>query len=162
VDYAIFTLCLLAMLLGLAGTILPIVPGLVLVFLAYLGYGFYDHWTHYGLTAMLIVGGLTLLSIALDQVASVIGAQKLGAGKAGMVGSFVCAIIGLVFFSLPGLIVGAFGGAVIFEIIFNHKELEPALKAGGGALLGLLMGAFFKFLIALILTLYFVWLVFFN
>jgi uncharacterized protein YqgC (DUF456 family) len=147
------------MLVGLAGTILPIIPGLGLIFIAYLAFGFYDQWAHYGNLVMILVGGLTLLSIVLDQLASMIGAKKLGASKAGMLGSFVCAIIGLVFFSLPGLIIGAFVGAVVFELIFNHQEMDSALKAGGGALLGLLMGAFFKFIIAVILILAFIYLV---
>jgi uncharacterized protein YqgC (DUF456 family) len=157
--YVIFAVAVLIMLMGTAGTILPIIPGLVLIFVAYLGFGFWDQWAHYGLGTMLTVGGVTVLSIVLDQLASVIGAKKLGAGKAGMVGSFVFAIIGLIFFSLPGLIIGAFGGAALFEMIFNHKELGLALKAGGGALLGLLVGSFFKFLLALVLTLAFIWLV---
>ncbi|MDR2368386.1 MAG: DUF456 domain-containing protein [Deltaproteobacteria bacterium] len=158
-SYVIFAACLLVMLIALAGTLLPVIPGLPLIFAGYLVYGLYDGWAHYGLWTMVIVGGWVAVSVALDQLATVIGAKKMGAGKAGMIGSFVFAIIGLIFFSLPGLIIGAFGGAALFEMIFNRQELSQALKAGGGALLGLLVGAFFRFLIGLVLTLSFVWLV---
>ncbi|MDR3134724.1 MAG: DUF456 domain-containing protein [Deltaproteobacteria bacterium] len=157
-NFVIFGVCVLVMLVAVAGTILPLVPGLPLIFVSYLGYGLYDKWQSYGLWTMVIVGAVVALSLGLDQLTSIIGVQKLGGGKAGMIGSVVCAIIGLVFFSLPGLIIGAFAGAVIFEMVFSKKELGLALKAGTGALIGFLVGSFFKFVLALILTLYFIWL----
>jgi uncharacterized protein YqgC (DUF456 family) len=106
---------------------------------------------------MITVGAVVVISLGLDQLSNVIGAQKLGAKKAGMIGSAVCAIIGLIILSIPGLIIGAFAGAVIFEMVFNHQEVKMALKAGVGALLGLLVGTLFKFIIGLVLTLYFIW-----
>jgi uncharacterized protein YqgC (DUF456 family) len=108
---------------------------------------------------MIIVGFIVVICQVLDQLASVVGAKKFGAEKAGMIGSAVCAIIGLILLNIPGMIIGAFAGAVIFEMYFNKQELNMALKAGGGALLGLLVGTLFKFMIGFALTLYFIYLV---
>ncbi|MDR1310238.1 MAG: DUF456 domain-containing protein [Deltaproteobacteria bacterium] len=159
-DYAVIAVCLLAMLIGLAGTIVPVIPSLPLIFAAFLGYGLFDHWRSYGLWTMVAVGAVVAATVVLDHLASVLGAKKMGAGRAGMVGSLVLGIIGLVFLNLPGLILGAFAGAVAFEMVFSHKELGLAMKAGWGALLGLLVGSLFKFVVGLVLTLAFAWKVF--
>jgi uncharacterized protein YqgC (DUF456 family) len=158
-HYAVIALCVLVLIAAAAGTVIPVVPSLPLSFLTFLGFGLYDDWQSYGLKTMIVVGAAVALTLALDQVSSMIGARKLGASKAGMIGSAVCAIIGLVFLSLPGLIIGAFAGAVAFEMIFSHQELRLAMKAGGGALLGLLVGTMFKFMLSVVLALSFVWLV---
>ncbi|MDR3204654.1 MAG: DUF456 domain-containing protein [Deltaproteobacteria bacterium] len=150
--YLIFSLCLLIMIVGCLGSILPVIPGLPLIWGAYLVFGLYEGWASYGLWMMIIVTLVIGGSLALDQLATVIGAKKFGAGKAGMIGSVVCALLGLIFFNLPGLIIGAFGGAVVFEMIFNKTEFNLALKAGAGALLGFLCGSLFKFVVGAILT----------
>ncbi|MDR0356408.1 MAG: DUF456 domain-containing protein [Deltaproteobacteria bacterium] len=158
-DLVVVILCLLAMMGASLGSVLPIIPGLPVFFVVYLVYGLFDHWSHYGLMTMIVVGGVIVVSLGLDQLASVVGAQKMGAKKAGMIGSAVCSIIGLIFFSLPGLLIGAFAGAVAFEMIFNERELGESMKAGGGALIGFVCGGLFKFMISVILTMSFIFLV---
>jgi uncharacterized protein YqgC (DUF456 family) len=160
-DYAIIAVCLLAMLIGTAGTIIPIIPSLPIIFAAFLAYGLFDHWSSYGIWTMLAVGGAVAAAFALDSLASMLGAKKMGASRAGMIGSVVMAFIGLAFLNLPGLIIGAFAGAVVFEMIFCQQEMRGAMKAGWGALLGLLVGALFRFAVALVLTLVFAWKVIF-
>ncbi|MDR1487876.1 MAG: DUF456 domain-containing protein, partial [Deltaproteobacteria bacterium] len=114
-EYLIFAICLIAMLIGVIGTVVPVLPGLLLIWITYLVYGFFSDWEAYGLTTMIVSGVIVLISFGLDFLASSLGAQKFGAGKAGVVGSIVFAILGLIFFSLPGLIIGTFLGAVVFE-----------------------------------------------
>jgi uncharacterized protein YqgC (DUF456 family) len=147
------------MLIGIIGTVVPILPGLLLIWGAFLGYGIFDNWHSYGLTTMVICSVVVALSFALDFLSSSIGAKKFGAGRAGMVGSIVCALLGLIFFNIPGLILGTFLGAVIFEMLFNQKNIKESLTAGAGAFLGFLCGSLFKFMIGAILTGTFIWLV---
>lgn len=149
-DAAVLVLCLLVMLVGLAGTILPLIPGLPIMWLAALGYGWHTGWRDYGFTALLVTGLGVVLSLAVDQLAAVIGAKKFGAGRAGLIGSVVGALAGLFFFSLPGLILGTFGGAFMAEMIFSRRDLRGALAAGTGALLGFLAGSLFKFMLGLV------------
>jgi uncharacterized protein YqgC (DUF456 family) len=150
-------LAILIMLIGLAGSIIPILPGLPIIFCSYLGYGFYSQWEDYGFWIMFLAGAIVVLGFILDQLAGVVGAKKFGAGKAGMIGSFLGAIIGVIFFSLPGLIIGTFGGAAVFELIFAGRNVSQSLKAGTGALLGFLTGSLFKFILGMILTALFVY-----
>jgi uncharacterized protein YqgC (DUF456 family) len=58
------------------------------------------------------------------------------------------------FFALPGIIIGPFLGAVLFELIGGYK-IKPAAKAGAGALLGLFAGAVGKLAICMVMMLLF-------
>jgi uncharacterized protein len=135
-------LTLLVMTVGLAGSILPGVPSTPLVLLAAIGHKLYfgpasTDWWLIGLLAVCM-----LLSIGMDYLASMYGAKKLGATWRGVVGCVVGVLIGL-FFSFPGILVGPFIGALLFEMA-GGRNLKESSKAGLGALLGLLAGALGK------------------
>lgn len=149
------------MLTGLAGAILPVLPGLPIIWAALLGYGFYDGWVDYGWKTMLITGLLVALSLAVDQLASVLGAKKFGAGRAGMIGSVVGAIAGVIFFSIPGLILGTFFGAMLCEMAFSRRDFRQSMASGTGALVGFLAGSLFKFMMGAGLIAYFLYAVIF-
>lgn len=155
-NIAVLILCLIIMLLGLAGTILPILPGIPIMWVAMLGYGWYSDWAYYGLATMIVTGLIVILSLVVDQLASVMGAKKFGATKAGMIGSVVGAILGAIFFSLPGLILGTFFGAMAFEMAFSRQDLKNSLASGTGALLGFLAGSLFKFMVGFGFLVYFI------
>lgn len=108
-SIVVLIICLLIMLAGLAGTVVPVLPGIPIIWLGLFLYGWYSGWAYYGLATMLVAGSLVILSVAVDQLASVIGAKKFGATKAGMIGAVAGAILGfIVGFGVPGLIVGTF------------------------------------------------------
>lgn len=155
-NIAVLILCLIIMLMGLAGTILPILPGIPIMWVALLGYGWYSDWAYYGLATMVVTGLIVALSLVVDQLAAVMGAKKFGATKAGMIGSVVGAILGVIFFSLPGLILGTFFGAMAFEMAFSRQDLKNSLASGTGALLGFLAGSLFKFMVGLGFLAYFI------
>lgn len=135
-------LALLIMLLGMVGSVLPGLPGTPLILLVavihrlYFGDAGASNWT---IAALL---GLTLFSLLLDFLAGVIGAKKLGATWRGVVGAVLGVMIGM-FFSLPGLILGPFLCALIFEML-GKREFNDAARAGVGAMLGLFVGAIGK------------------
>lgn len=147
--------CLLLMAVGLAGTVVPVLPGIPIIWLGMMAYGWYTGWVAYGFTAMLVVAILVILSLAVDQLASAMGAKKFGASRAGMIGSIVGAIAGLLVFSLPGLIAGTFLGAMAFELAFSQRNLKESMASGAGALLGFLAGSLFKFAMGVSFIIYF-------
>ena len=132
-------LTLLVMFAGLAGSILPGLPGTPLVMLAAIGHKLYFGPTGAAWWVLVILGGLTVISVLVDYAASIYGAKRLGATWRGAVGAIVGALIGL-FFNLPGIILGPFVGAVLFELA-GGREWKEASRAGVGATLGLLAGA---------------------
>jgi uncharacterized protein YqgC (DUF456 family) len=139
------SMALVMMLAGTLASILPGIPGTPIVLLTailhrvYFGAASVNNWVLAGLVV------LTLISVVLDYIASSLGAKKLGARWWGIVGAMVGGLIGM-FFGLPGIILGPFLGAVVFELIGGY-EIKPAAKAGVGAMLGLLAGAVGKFVI---------------
>jgi uncharacterized protein YqgC (DUF456 family) len=159
-DATVLVLAFLLLLTGALGCFLPVVPGVPLIFAVFLGYGLYDGWRAYGLAAMIVCGALAAFSVVIDNIAGAYGAKAFGSGKSGMIGAIIGAIAGVIFFSIPGLILGTFIGAALFEMVFSGKELKRAAKAGAGALLGCLAGSFFKFMLSAVLIVAFAWLVF--
>lgn len=128
---------------GLLGSILPGLPGTPLVFAAALAHRIWFGAESATTWVLVALGILMSLSILLDLGAGIIGAKKLGATWKGAVGAAVGGLIGL-FFSVPGILLGPFIGAVTFEMI-SGREWKEASRAGLGAALGLLAGAVGKF-----------------
>jgi uncharacterized protein YqgC (DUF456 family) len=150
-----FCIAILIMLIGLAGCLIPILPGTPVLLIAAIAHRLYFGEAGPSMLVLVILTVLTLLSLIFDQVASVLGAKKLGATWKGVTGAIVGGLVGL-FFSLPGIILGPFIGATLFEL-FGDREFRDALKAGVGATLGLLFGAVGKVAVAMVMMLMFTW-----
>lgn len=132
------TLAGLVMLTGLGGTFIPGIPGAPLILLAAVGHRLWFGEQSASWMAIVVIGLFMVLSLALDFFASMLGAKKLGATWRGVTGAVLGVIVG-VFFSLPGIILGPFIGAFLFEIVGGRDWRESA-RAGAGAMLGLLLG----------------------
>ena len=115
---------------GLAGTIIPAVPGLPLVFAACLLAAWLGHFEAIGFVKLTILGILTLIGMAVDWFAQVLGAKKTGASPYGIAGALVGTVVGL-FFGLFGILFLPLIGAVIGELL-----AKKSLLAAGGMLVG--------------------------
>jgi uncharacterized protein YqgC (DUF456 family) len=147
------SLALLVMLAGLIGSMLPVIPGIPLMLAAVIGHRLYFSAHSVSNTVMVILIVLTVVSIAFDFLAGMFGANKFGATWRGAVGAIVGGIVGL-FFNLPGIILGPFIGATLFELL-GDREMKMALKAGLGATVGMFAGIIGKFAIGVIMILLF-------
>ncbi len=147
------SLTLLVMLAGLIGGLLPVLPGTPLILVAAIGHRLYFGATSASNLVLGVLVGLTLVSLAFDFLAGMLGAKKFGATWRGMTGAVIGGIVGL-FFNLPGIILGPFIGAMLFEML-GDKEFKKAAKAGAGAMLGLLLGIVGKFAIGVVMMILF-------
>jgi len=134
---------------GLAGSIIPGMPGPPLVFAGVLIYGLLTGFAALGWPALLTLAGLAALSQVLDYLASAYGAKKFGGSRWGIWGSIIGGVLGLLLFSLPGLIIGLFAGAFLLELWPGRKGGLASLKVGGGSLLGFLGGTLLKLVFSL-------------
>jgi uncharacterized protein len=134
--------------LGIAGSVLPALPGVPLVFGGLVLAAWADDFQRVGPLPLVVLGLLVLVSFAIDFLATVLGAKRVGATKLALLGAAVGTVVG-VFLGLPGLILGPFVGAVLGELA-SHGKVEQAARAGVATWIGLLFGTLAK--LALIFT----------
>lgn len=149
VEFMGLGLALLVMLIGLVGSVTPGLPGSPLVLVAAVVHRLCFGEGGASILMLVILTILALASLALEYAATVLGARKLGATWRGAVGAVVGGLIGL-FFALPGIILGPFLGATLFEML-GDKEFKKAAQAGAGAVIGLLLGVVGKFSLCVVM-----------
>lgn len=146
-DLLLWLLSLALVLAGCAGVIVPALPGVPLVFIGLWLAAWTDDYTHVGYWTLTLLGGLTVLAVVTDLLASALGAQRVGASTQAIWGAVVGSMVGL-FFGLAGLVLGPFVGAVIGELA-ARGGLDQATRVGVATWLGLLLGTLLKLAITL-------------
>ncbi len=143
-DYSFIFYLVAAVLVvgGFAGIILPALPGVPLVFVGLLVAAWTEGFNRVGWIALVVLGVLTLISIVVDVISTVVGAQKVGASRLALIGSVIGTLAGL-FFMPIGLFVGPFAGALIGEYL-HERNLGKATKVGLGTWLGIVLGVALK------------------
>ncbi len=124
---------------GVLGVVLPVLPGTILVLAGLVLIAWAEQFEYVGAVSLSILVVLTALTFAVDYVASLLGAGRMGASRAGLVGAAVGTFAGVFFFPV-GLLLGPFLGAVIGELMTRSDALRAG-KVGVGAVVGVLLGA---------------------
>ena len=127
--------------LGIVGTAV-LLPGVPVVFAGMLLAAWTDDFRVIHVWVVVVLAALTLLAIAIDFVASLLGAKRVGASRLAIVGALTGTIVGL-FFGLPGLLLGPFLGAIAGELL-HGRDLEHASRVGIGTWTGMIVGMLFK------------------
>lgn len=128
---------------GLLGTVLPVLPGIPVAFAGMLLAAWVGGFREISVFTTVLLGLLTLISIAIDFLASALGAHRAGASKMAIVGASLGSLIGLIFFNLPGLIIGPFIGVMAVETA-KGKSVREAGKIGFATWLGMAVGVALK------------------
>ena len=141
--------------IGIVGCILPVIPGPALSYLALIILSFAKDWEPFSIKFLIITAILTVLVTILDYVVPAFGAKRYGASKAGIWYSVIGMVIGIFLFPPWGLIMGAFFGGLVGEILVGTKG-EKAFKVGWGILIGNLVGTSIKLAFSIVLLIYYV------
>jgi uncharacterized protein YqgC (DUF456 family) len=155
VNVALIIIGLILALAGMVGCILPIIPGPILSFFALILLSWIKNWQIFSQTFLIVMGVLTALLIILDYVAPALGAKKYGASRRGLWGSAIGMIIGIFFIPPWGMIVGALVGAMVGELA-SGKSGRKALRAGGGILIGNVLGIGLKLAFTAVVLFYYI------
>ncbi len=158
-----FWLALVAMLVGLAGTVLPALPGIALIWIAALIYAIAEGFTTVTPLAFAALTVLAATGLASDLVLTNAATKVSGASWQATLGGVIGGVVGFVlgFFvgaigAAPGGIIGALAGVIGVE--YHHrKNLRDAVRAGGGWLAGCLASRAVQFVIAFVMVVLFVW-----
>lgn len=164
----LYWVLLLVMLLGVAGSFIPALPGVTLVLGAVIVWGLVKGFA--GLTwAIGVAIAAVIFSIAIDYLAGIIGAQRVGASRWGQIGAVIGMFLGL-FGLLPalplggpifGVIFGTVLGAFVGEFLHRQeldlpKRIRQSFKVGIAIVVGNLVGNLLQGMLALLATIVFV------
>lgn len=128
---------------GVLGSVLPILPGPPISWVGLLLLYFWGDGT---MTPKLLIiwGVVTIVVSVLDYIVPAYFTKITGGSKAAERFSFLGMIVGILFFPPWGMIIGAFLGAMLGEILYNSKDLKGSLKPAFGSFLGFLFGTGLK------------------
>lgn len=146
----IWVLSIALIVVGLAGTVLPLLPGTLLVWGGIVLGAWIDDFARVGTTSVVVVSVLALLAWALDYVAGLMGAQKVGASKQALLGAAVGTVVGL-FMGLVGVLFMPLVGAAIGEYL-ARKDQNRAVKVGVATWLGVMVGLIAKVVLAFVMV----------
>ncbi len=145
-----WSLSVLLIVAGLAGTVLPALPGPALVLAGIALGAWIDGFERVGGLTVGIVAGLAALAWVLDVVAGLMGARRVGASPLALAGAAVGTVVGL-FMGLVGVLFMPFVGAVVGELIARRDEIR-ALKVGLATWLGIMFGLLAKIGLSLLMV----------
>ena len=145
----LWTLVVLLIVAGIAGTLLPMLPGTALVFAGLLLGAWIDDFTRVSGLTVGVLGVLTLVSWAVDYLSGLLGAKKVGATPQAVVGAALGTLLGI-FTGLWGLIFMPLAGAAIGEYI-AIRDLVQARRVGVATWIGMMVGAVMKIAITFLM-----------
>lgn len=148
-DIALYVLAALLMIGGLAGNILPALPGIPMIFGGIWLAAAVDGYQRVGTGWLLAIGALGTFGVAMDFIAGVAGAKRVGASRTALWGATIGTVVGM-FFGLAGLVLGPFVGALAGELASGNSVLRST-HVGIGTWLGLLFGTLVKLVISLLM-----------
>lgn len=144
--------------IGMAGAVFPILPGALAIYAAFFAYGFFISFSSFGFWFWTIQTLIVIVLFVADYAVSAWGVKKYGGSKASVVGSTIGVLVGPFVIPAFGLILGPLIGAVIGEL-FAGANLEKALKAGLGAVVGLFTSTVVKFILqGAMIVIFLIWL----
>ena len=133
-------------------------PGVWLICAAGLGYGWWTDWQVVGVGMIVVLIVISMVAEALEFLASVVTAHKVGASKRAAWGGLLGAFLGMIFLSflvpipvlgtVVGALVGCFCGAAIGEMTLR-KRLVQGTRVGFFSALGFAAGMVIKMAITL-------------
>ncbi len=168
-EGTLLVVTLIAMFVGLVGSVLPALPGVALIFISALVYAFSTGFEVVGGWVVALLGLFAALALVADFIGTSYGARRFGASNwgtaGGAIGGIVGALVGLLFLgigSLFGLILGSVAGVFLGEYLRRRRHGTPAQghegprvrparaegddwrrtgRAAGGVFVGYLIGA---------------------
>ncbi len=120
---------------GVASCVVPILPGPALCYASLLILSLARGWEPFSVAFLVVTGVLMAAVTLLDTVVVMLGAKRMGASRAGIIGAMIGLVLGMILLPVWGIFPGAFLGAVAGEALMG-APWRNALSAGWGVLLG--------------------------
>jgi uncharacterized protein YqgC (DUF456 family) len=144
----LWLLVALVVAVGLAGALLPAIPGVPLVFAGLWLGAWIDDYEKVSAWWVGVFGVLTLVAVAVDLIATALGAKRVGASRLAIAGAVIGTFAGLFFGGPIGILIGPFVGAVAGELVARGR-VDQAMDVGIATWMGFLFGTLAKIALSL-------------
>jgi uncharacterized protein YqgC (DUF456 family) len=148
-------LAFICVIVGIIGCIVPGIAGPPFSYASLILLSIAKRWHPFSAKFLIIMAAITVFVTGLDYLLPAVGAKKYGASKLGFWGAIIGMILGILFFPPLGMIIGAFLGAIVGELLKGKQSYE-ALKAGWGVFVGILLAVLLKLIATGVMTFYFI------
>lgn len=153
IDIVVTLVVAAAVVAGVIGCILPVIPGPIVAFLGLVVVSIAQQWAVLPVWLLVVLGVAAVATTVLDSVLPSVASKRAGAGSGGIWGSVIGMLIGTFLFPPFGIILGAFFGALVGEMIF-HRENKSPLRAAAAVFTGTLFAMLLKLLVTGVVAFY--------
>jgi uncharacterized protein YqgC (DUF456 family) len=157
-EYLIYLLAVVFIIVGIIGDVVPGLPGVPISYAAMILLHLFTDIT-YSSEALVIYGILCAVITIVDYFVPVWGTKKFGGTKAGVTGSTIGLVVGVVVLPILGIVIGPFGligilagpfvGAYIGEKMSGVDD-NLAWRSAIGSFVGFLAGTLLKVVYSLV------------
>ncbi len=157
-EFLIYLLAVVCIIVGIIGDVVPGLPGVPISYAAMILIHFFTG-INYDYEVLIIYGIVCLLITILDYFVPIWGTKKFGGTKAGVRGSTIGLIIGVLVLPLLGIVIGPFGligiiagpfvGAYIGEKMSGVDD-TLAWRSAFGSFVGFVAGTLLKVVYSLV------------
>lgn len=144
----------LLILASFAGSVLPVLPGPPLAYAGMLTAHFFTY-VHFSTLALVMYGIFTAVIVAVDYLIPAYGVKKAGGTKWGSNGSLIGMFLGIWFLPPWGMLLGAFAGAFVGELMAGQST-DAALKSGMATFLAFIAGTVIKLAFCFVVLVHFI------
>ena len=159
-EYLIFLLAVICVVVGIVGDVVPGLPGVPISYAAMLLLHFFTGIT-YSNETLIIYGVLCAVITIVDYFVPIWGTKKFGGTKAGVRGSTIGLVVGVVVLPILGIVIGPFGligilagpfvGAYIGEKMSGVDD-SLAWRSAIGSFVGFVAGTLLKVVYSIVVA----------
>ena len=159
-EYLIFLLAVICVIVGIVGDVVPGLPGVPISYAAMLLLHFFTGIT-YSNETLIIYGVLCAVITIVDYFVPIWGTKKFGGTKAGVRGSTIGLLVGVVVLPILGIVIGPFGligilagpfvGAYIGEKMSGVDD-SLAWRSAIGSFVGFVAGTLLKVVYSIVVA----------
>ncbi len=154
-TFILWTLVILAFLSAFVALVMPMIPGILMMWVGFFIYHFAINNNELSWFFWIAMATLTIIILISDYVLGSRFVKKFGGSKAGELTAAIGIILGSFFFPPFGIIILPFVAVFIVELLIQ-QDFKRAMDASIGSLLGFLTSTVAKFIILIIMIIWFI------
>lgn len=154
-TFILWTLVILAFLSAFVALVMPMIPGILMMWVGFFIYHFAINNDELSWFFWIAMATLTIIILISDYVLGSRFVKKFGGSKAGELTAAIGIILGSFFFPPFGIIILPFVAVFIVELLIQ-QDFKRAKDASIGSLLGFLTSTVAKFIILIIMIIWFI------